>query len=62
MIGHPVGRDMTMIGNPASANAHLCRLTAAGQMLDQLNEIFLRVLLDPRKKQFEAAIKQLHES
>lgn len=61
MIGHPVGEDITMIGNPASPKAHLYGIKAGGQMLDQLNEIFRRVLLDPRKAEFEAAIKQLHD-
>jgi hypothetical protein len=37
-------------------------LMASGQMLDKLNDIFRRVLLDPRKSEFEAAIKQLHEA
>jgi hypothetical protein len=62
LIGHPVGKDMTMIGNPASPKANLCQLKATGQMLDQVNEIFRQVLLDPRKTEFEAAIKQLHEA
>jgi hypothetical protein len=62
MIGHPVGKGSTMVGNPASPKAEYCQTKAAGQMLDQMNDIFLRVLLDPRKRDFEAAIKQLHES
>lgn len=62
MIGHPVGKDMTMVGNPASPKAHLYEIKAAGAMLDQLNEIFRRVLLDPRKMEFEAAMKQLSEA
>ena len=61
-IGHPIGRDMTMVGNPASSRARLSTLMASGQMLDKLNDIFRRVLLDPRKSEFEAAIKQLHET
>jgi len=62
LIWHPVGKAMTMVGNPASSRAHLCTLLASGQMLDELNEIFRRVLLDPRKSKFEVAIKQLHEA
>jgi hypothetical protein len=61
MIGHPVGKDMTMIGNPASPTAYLYAIKAGGQMLDQLNQIFRRVLLDPRKREFEAAMKRRHE-
>ena len=60
-IGHPVGSDMTIIGNPASPTAYLYAIKAGGQMLDQLNEIFRRVLLDARKREFEAAMKRLHE-
>lgn len=62
LIGHPVGKDMTLVGNPAAPKSHLCKLLAAGQMLDHVNDIFRRVLLDPRKADFEAAIRQLHES
>ena len=62
MITHPVGTARTMIGNPSSSKAHLTAMVADGDMLDQLNEIFGLVLLDPRKKDFDIAIKQLLET
>lgn len=59
MITHPVGKDMTMIGNPASPKARFCQIIASGRTLDQANEIFRHILLEPRKKEFEAAMKAL---
>ena len=59
MITHPVGKGMTMIGNPASEKAQFHRIKASGRTLDQANEIFRHVLLEPRKKEFEAAMKVL---
>jgi hypothetical protein len=61
LIKHPVGKDSTMIGNPASANSRIVKLNATGSMLDQMNEIFRHVVLDPREKEFEEAMKQLRE-
>ena len=58
MITHPVGNAMTMIGNPSFSKTR-AELLADGEMLDQLNEIFRLVLLDPRKREFEVAMKQL---
>ena len=62
MITHPVGTARTMIGNPSSPKAHLNAMLADGEMLGQLNEIFRLVLLDPRKRDFEVAMKELHET
>jgi hypothetical protein len=60
LIKHPVGKDSTVIGNPASPKSHY-GLAASGSMLDQLNEICRHVVLDPRQKEFEVAMKQLLE-
>jgi len=59
LVGHPVGKDSTMLGNPVSARARLCSLLASGRTLDQLNDIFRHALLEPRKREFEAAMKEL---
>jgi hypothetical protein len=61
LIKHPVGKDSTMVGNPGSATSRIVALTASGPMLDQVNEIFRHVVLNPRKKEFEVAMKQLRE-
>ena len=61
VITHPVGEDITMLGNPSSAKSGLCQLIAAGQTLDRVNEIFCYVLLDPREREFEAAMKELRK-
>lgn len=58
---HPVGKDMTMLGNPDSKKARLIQILASGKTLVQLNDIFNRVLLEPRKRQFEEAIKELQK-
>jgi hypothetical protein len=59
LISHPVGKALTMLGNPSSAKAHLNRFLATGQTLDRVNAIFRHVLLEPREKAFEAAMKEL---
>ncbi len=61
-ITYPVGSGETMIGSPSARIPGACDFTAAGEMLDQLNEIFRRVLLDPRKLAFEDEMKKLHAS
>lgn len=61
-ITHPVGIDETMIGNPASSRARSAEVLADSDMLEQLNEIFRLVLLDPRQRDFEVAMKQLLEA
>lgn len=62
LVKHPVGKDSTMIGNPGLAKSLLAKLNASGSMLDQVNEIFRHVVLDPRRKEFEVAMKELRES
>jgi hypothetical protein len=62
LITHPVGTAFTMIGNPASPKARLCEIIATGEMLDEINETFRHVLLDPRRAAFETAMKLLRES
>lgn len=62
VITHPVGTDLTVLGNPSSPKATLFAMSAADEMLDQLNEIFRRILLEPRKSDFEVAMKKLHEA
>jgi hypothetical protein len=59
MITHPVGVGVTLLGNSASPKAKLFVQVKSGKMLDQINEIFRYVLLEPRKKEFEAAMKEL---
>jgi hypothetical protein len=59
MIKHPVGKGATMLGNPDSDKARLCDQIASAGTLDQVNEIFRYVLLGPRKKEFEAAMRAL---
>ena len=49
--------DLNWKCNTGSAKSRLCELFAAGQTLDRVNEIFRYVLLDPREKEFEAAMK-----
>ena len=50
---------MTILGNPASAKARLNQLIESAETLAQVNAIFNHVLLEPRKKEFEAAMKEL---
>jgi len=59
MIKHPVGKGMTILGNPGGPKARLYDGTIPAETLNQLNEIFRYVLLDPRQKDFEAAMKEL---
>jgi len=59
IIKHPVGSGSTMVGNPASSKARLYEQITSASMLDQVNEIFRYALLDPRKQEFEAAMKEL---
>lgn len=62
LITHPVGKAFTMIGNPSSPKARLCEIIASGKMLDEINETFRHILLDPRKAAFETAMRLLRES
>jgi hypothetical protein len=59
IIKHPVGEGVTILGNPASPKANLFVQVKSGKMLDQINEIFRYVLVEPRKKEFEAAMREL---
>jgi hypothetical protein len=59
MIKNPVGEGVTILGNPASPKAKLFVQVKSGKMLDQINEIFRNAVLEPRKKEFEAAMKEL---
>jgi len=58
IIKYPVGDGMMILSNPASSKAGLYELITSASMLDQVNEIFRYVLLDPRKQEFEAAMKE----
>ena len=58
-VSHPVGKDAVMLGNPASAKARLISTMASERALVQLNDIFRHVALEPRKTQFEDAMKEL---
>lgn len=58
-ISSPVNRDLTIVGNPREPKAKFCEIQAQGVILDQLNQIFLQVLLDPRAQEFEDAMKKL---
>jgi len=49
---------MMILRNPASSIAGPYELITSPSMLDQVNEIFRCVLLDPRKQEFEAAMKE----
>jgi hypothetical protein len=59
MIKHPVGKGVTALGNPASDKSRLYDPITFTETLNQMNEIFRYVLLEPRKKEFEAAMKEL---
>ena len=59
IVKHPVGRGTTMLSNPASSKTRLYEPITSASTLDQVNEIFRHVLLDPRKQEFEAAMKEL---
>jgi hypothetical protein len=60
-VTHPVGKDMTMLGNPASTKTRLIESKASGKTLVKLDDLFRHVLLEPRKKQFEDAMKELRK-
>jgi hypothetical protein len=57
-IKHPVGKGITMLGNPAAGRSIFDPIPA-GRMLDQVNDIFRHVLLDPRRREFEAEMDHL---
>jgi len=58
-IKHPVGKGLTMLGNPATAKSHIFDPIPPGPMLDRVNEIFKHVLLIPRQREFEAEMNRL---
>jgi hypothetical protein len=60
MIKHPVGKGVTILGNPDAPKTILFDPTPRGRMLDQVNEIFRHVLLDTRQRQFEDEMDRLH--
>lgn len=59
MIKHPVGKGITILGNLASSKSRLYEPITSAQTLAQVNEVFRYVLLEPRKREFEAAMKEL---
>ena len=59
IIKYPVGNGMMILSNPASSKAGTYEPITSASILDQVNEIFRHVLLDPRKQEFEAAMKEL---
>jgi hypothetical protein len=58
-MSYPVGKDAAMLWNPASKRARLAPTLASGKTLVQLDEIVRHTLLEPRRKEFEAAMKEL---
>lgn len=58
-IRNPVGKGLTMLGNPATAKSHIFDPIPPGPMLDRVNEIFKHVLLIPRQREFEAEMNRL---
>jgi hypothetical protein len=60
-VNSPVNRELTMLGNPQVPKAKYCDIQAKGEVLNQLNQIFRQMLLDPRTRGFESAIKKLGE-
>jgi hypothetical protein len=59
VITHPVGQNITLLGNPASAKSTLYKHPPSALSLNRMNEIFQFILLDPREKEFEVAMKEL---
>ena len=57
-ITSPVDGESSMITNPEGPSGRLATKTGSAT-LQQIDEIFARFVLEPRRKQFEAALAEL---
>ena len=57
-ISNPVGDGTTMITNPNGPSARYASQVGS-ETVRQIDEIFTRLILEPRRKQFDAALAEL---